>query len=129
MSTLKADTIQSTGGGAVTLTKQSAAKAHGFYDQNTANVFRGSFNFSSMTDNSTGVATLSFTSSMTIGDGTTYAISCATSRSAMLGASQGTSDTYSTVFLSSSIKLENRSDSGSVGDRTTNCVAVHGDLA
>ena len=27
MSTLKADTIQSTGGGAATLTKQSAAKA------------------------------------------------------------------------------------------------------
>ena len=53
MSTLKADTIQSTSGGAATLTKQHAAKAwvnfngtiHDYYD---------SFNHSSLTDTWTG---------------------------------------------------------------------------
>ena len=63
MSTLKADTIQSTGGGAATLTKQHAAKAWasvlpngtGFYD---------SFNCSSIADNATGDSTPSFTNSM-----------------------------------------------------------------
>ena len=53
MSTLKADTIQSTGGGAATLTKQSAAKAWLYFKQNTPEV-TDSFNTSSATDSSTG---------------------------------------------------------------------------
>ena len=53
MSTLKADTIQSTSGGAATLTKQSAAKAWG--ETNAAGTsILGSFGFSSITDTSTG---------------------------------------------------------------------------
>ena len=62
MSTLKADTIQSTSGGAATLTKQIAAKAYtkGF---NNATIDY-SFNTSSGTDNGTGDYTYAFTNNM-----------------------------------------------------------------
>ena len=52
MSTLKADTIQSTGGGAATLTKQVAAKATIAADD-AASIF-DSFNISSGSDEGTG---------------------------------------------------------------------------
>jgi len=53
MSTLKADTIQSTSGGAATLTKQSAAKA--YVRANEAVIQESqSFNVSSSTDHATG---------------------------------------------------------------------------
>ena len=61
MSTLKADTIQSTGGGAATLTKQLALKAFSNFDQATIN---DSFNTSSMTDNGTGDYQINYTNSM-----------------------------------------------------------------
>ena len=56
MSTLKADTIQSTGGGAATLTKQHAAKAwvHFSTHDNPPNL-DGSFGVSTLTDNSSEV--------------------------------------------------------------------------
>ena len=53
MSTLKADTIQSTSGGAATLTKQSAAKAWVNYNQATPATV-DSFSVSSVTDSTTG---------------------------------------------------------------------------
>lgn len=52
MSTLKADTIQSTSGGAATLTKQSAAKA--WATTSDSAVVQDSFNVSSGTDHGTG---------------------------------------------------------------------------
>ena len=70
MSTLKADTIQSTGGGAATLTKQSAAKAFAVYDQGNSNSALGSstsgdtFGTSSVVDTSPGVITTSLTNNM-----------------------------------------------------------------
>jgi len=64
MSTLKADTIQSTGGGAATLTKQNAAKVSGSLSMaGTAAIFSGSLNTSSLTDNGTGDGTIAFTNS------------------------------------------------------------------
>ncbi len=64
MSTLKADTIQSTGGGAATLTKQNAAKVSGSLSMSgTAAIFSGSLNTSSLTDNGTGDGTIAFTNS------------------------------------------------------------------
>ena len=61
MSTLKADTIQSTGGGAATLTKQAAAKAHWLFEQANSNTLTVSLNVSSVTDNGTGDMTTAFT--------------------------------------------------------------------
>ena len=63
MSTLKADTIQNTSGGAVTLTKQSAAKAWASVDQTGTIAVDDSINVTSATDNSTGDYTLNYTSS------------------------------------------------------------------
>ena len=55
MSTLKADTIQNTSGGAATLTKQHAAKAWVNFDGTASGATaRDSFNLSSMTDNGAG---------------------------------------------------------------------------
>jgi len=60
MSTLKADTIQSTGGGAATLTKQQAAKHFVNYDApNTTS--DSSFNQSTLTDHGTGEFKSNFT--------------------------------------------------------------------
>ena len=53
MSTLKADTIQSTSGGAATLTKQQAAKHWVNYDA-VDQATRGSLNQSSLTDHAQG---------------------------------------------------------------------------
>ena len=64
MSTLKADTIQSTSGGAATLTKQSAAKAWITYKGTDTNAIMESFNMSGVVDNGTGDYTMSFTNSM-----------------------------------------------------------------
>ena len=58
MSVLKADTIQSTGGGAATLTKQEAAKAYSRVDPNTIS---SSLNVSSLTDAGTGLFEDNFT--------------------------------------------------------------------
>ena len=63
MSTLKADTIQSTSGGAATLTKQSAAKAWANLNGSTFGL-RKSLNIASAVDNGTGDYTFSFTSAM-----------------------------------------------------------------
>jgi hypothetical protein len=63
MSTLKADTIQSTGGGAATLTKQHAAKCWGHVTQGTT-ALDDSFNCSSISDDATGRFTITRTTSM-----------------------------------------------------------------
>jgi len=69
MSTLRADTIQNTSGGAVTLTNQEAIKAYGMVDgTGTINLIT-SFNASGVTDNGTGDITFSLTNSMS---NTTY---------------------------------------------------------
>ncbi len=63
MSTLKADTIQSTAGGAATLTKQIAVKSFTTFSGDGTTV-RGSFNLSSMVDHNTGRTNHNFTNNM-----------------------------------------------------------------
>ena len=65
MSTIKVDTVQSTGGGAVTLTNQHAAKAWVNFDGTASGAAaRGSFNNSSMTDNGTGDYTITLSNAV-----------------------------------------------------------------
>jgi hypothetical protein len=64
MSTLKADTIQSTSGGAATLTKQSANKGYLNFSGTAPGTLTDSFNQSGITDGGTGVYACAFTSSM-----------------------------------------------------------------
>jgi hypothetical protein len=60
VSTIKVDTVQSRGGGAVTLTQQQATKHWVSYDA-VAQTVEGSFNQSSLTDHRTGDYTTIFT--------------------------------------------------------------------
>ena len=64
MSTLKADTIQSTSGGAATLTKQQAAKSRINFNATGTIATRDSFNISGIVDEKTGITTVSFTNNM-----------------------------------------------------------------
>ena len=70
MSTIKVDTVQSTGGGAVTLTKQEGAKVRALHRDQVLQ--SGSLNHSSLTDNATGDFTHNFTTSFA---NTIYSIS------------------------------------------------------
>jgi hypothetical protein len=64
MSTLKADTVQSTSGGAVTLTNQETIKVWHHFN-GTGTVATGdSFNVASLTDNKEGDYTTAFTNNM-----------------------------------------------------------------
>ena len=67
MSTLKADTIQSTSGGASTLTGQVAATTH-IRANLTTPAITGSFNVSSLTDNYTGSGKPQFTTNYAAAD-------------------------------------------------------------
>ncbi len=64
MSTIKVDTVQSTGGGAVTLTKQHAAKSWLNMNGTSTIAIRDSFNVSSIVDNGTGNYDQVFTNAM-----------------------------------------------------------------
>ena len=67
MSTLRANTIETSSGGSVTLTKQSAAKAvfSVEYNGTAINNTSGGINTSSLTDNNTGDRTIHWTNNMT----------------------------------------------------------------
>ena len=64
MSTLKADTIQSTGGGSATLTKQECCISWWQYDQ-TNDETDGSFNVSGIVDDATGLYTVTLATAQT----------------------------------------------------------------
>jgi hypothetical protein len=63
MSTLKADTIQSTSGGAATLTSQAAAKVFSAFDMGSSFTLQKSLNVSSLGDNGTGSGLINLTNS------------------------------------------------------------------
>jgi hypothetical protein len=86
MSTLKADTIQSTSGGAATLTKQSAAKFFIDVSQDFSTI-QASLNISSLDDDGTGDGGLNYTNNFSSAN---YAPSISTDdRGATSGSSQG----------------------------------------
>lgn len=130
MSTLKADTIQSTSGGAATLTKQAAAKVYGFYNQATGESFSvatntlgsDSLNVASVTDAATGNPYVNFTNAMSV-------ISFSPS-----GLSEGQNNTLNEMDAEGSpstsrlVMRHTDSDSNGDVDRFLS-FQVHGDLA
>jgi len=122
MSTLKADTIQNTSGGAATLTKQSAAKMWSDFDGNTSNTVMGSFNLSSVDDLATGTFRHNLTNSMS--DAHYSAQHTATD-----DAATGTSTAAVWNKLSGSFKGECRNVAGTLKDRDSCLTVAHGDLA
>lgn len=129
MSTLKADTIQSTGGGAATLTKQHAAKVWVNFDgTQTTITARDSFNVSGVLDDSaTGEYQIQFTNNFSNND---YApsgfVGSTGNSSGWVGGpnSQGDSD-YGTDKLQISTFYQNAGEAEFVYVATT----IHGDLA
>lgn len=119
MSTLKADTIQNTSGGAVTLTKQSAAKAT--LRGNSSAVLTNSFNISSGTDVATGRFTYSLVNSFS---------SIAYVQSGTVeGSAHGTILTRDTAQdEAGTIAVEIATSTSTLVDSVHNAVA-HGDLA
>jgi len=129
MSTIKVDTVQSTGGGAVTLTNQEAIISRWQYDQ-TNNELDGSFNVSSISDDSTGIYTPTLTNAQ----------SSITDRSVLLTTNHENADTnggatclrhdksgsYTTSAMSVEVHLF---DDYGLTDRNHNFGAVLGALA
>jgi hypothetical protein len=125
MSTLKADTIQNTSGGAATLTKQSAAKAWASFG--TDAVLDDSLNSSSVTDNSTANFTLTLTnatSSINTVVGGSIIGTTASSFACMLTGSGVAKTTTATRF-----RTVNYYDSISYYELGPMQLSIHGDLA
>ena len=123
MSTLKADTIvASDGSSPVTLTKQTAAKSTVVYDQTVPSI-TGSFNISSLTDVSTGRATLDFTNNKSAVDYS--AVNGAGQNAANNSGRRGETNPFST----SQHEHFASNHAGTAGDYTANSVVTFGDLA
>jgi len=95
MSTLKADIIQSTSGGAATLTKQAGIKMSFKTASVYASVNSDSLNVSGLVDNATGDVTINFTNSFTTNNySTTASCLAATGKIATFTGEQTGSMTY-----------------------------------
>ena len=125
MSTLKADTIQSTGGGAATLTKQQAAKIFCNFNQTGTQAIRASFNVSSIADDGTGQTDISFTSNMGSAD---YNFVCGKGRTGGQngGAVAHDNDTAPTASL---FRIIVYNESNAAHDDARANVTIFGDLA
>jgi hypothetical protein len=129
MSTLKADTIQNTSGGAVTLTKQSAAKAWSIFDQVNSNTIDDSFNISTITDRGTGSIYGNYTNSMS---SVNYAVMGASSPSASgsMSATNQNRSTISSADTASRYSMNVYADSSqAMQDEENQQALAHGDLA
>ena len=124
MSTIKVDTVQSTGGGAVTLTNQSASKfrVHHSGDSPTTNE---SFNMSTLTDEAAGRYSYAFSNNFNTVYFTTTAMS---TEDGTIG--------YVTIYYSrnytratSSVHLQGVDQGDSYDDGQYTAVVSHGDLA
>jgi len=124
VSTIKVDTVQSTGGGAVTLTNQSASKfrVHHSGDTPTTNE---SFNMSTLTDEAAGRYSYAFSSPFNTVYFTTTAMS---TEDGTIG--------YVTMYYSrnytraaSSVHIQGIDQGDSYDDGQYTAVVSHGDLA
>ena len=124
MSTIKVDTIQSTGGGAVTLTNQHAAKAWVTFDGTASGATIGdSFNVSSSDDDGTGDYGINFSNAM---DNANY--------SCTFGDGEGTSSSGMRFLMdagstTSSQEIYGRNVSNSASDCDAASMSINGDLA
>jgi hypothetical protein len=126
VSTIKVDTVQSRGGGAVTLTNQQAAKAWINFDGTASGAAaRGSFNLASMTDSGTGLYVCNLTNAFANTN------DCAATSSASAATTGSDNRNISTTITSASA-IDSRTSnaaSGAVLDTAINYVSAFGDLA
>jgi len=125
MSTLKADTIQSTSGGAATLTSQSAAKA--WFDKSAdGSSLLASLNISSLDDDGTGDYGLHYTSSFSSAN---YAISLGNDDNTSNGniLCDVTNGTRAAGSVDMEVYIQNHANTDTDPNYVSN--ALHGDLA
>ena len=130
MSTLKADTIQSTSGGAVTLTNQSAVKGFVYYDMAGTSASK-SLNFSSISDNAVGGHTVTMATAM---DSINYATTagCGRMDSGTYGFLETQMNVAAAIVPNTTTAYQYivvRHDAGAYMDADRVNFAVHGDLA
>ena len=127
MSTLKADTIQSTSGSHATLTKQEAAKLRCRYNQATSSLENGALNVSSVSDDSTGLFTVSITSAMSdaLYSALGFAGEQGNSNDATWLSKKNTQADYSTT----AVPMTTWKYNGTHVDSERDSVTVHGELA
>ena len=126
MSTLKADTIQSTSGGAATLTKQQAAKSWMNLNGSGTVATRDTLNVSSLSDEGSGKYLISFSSSMSNDD---YTISGgARSPGVASGILNAPTDAAGDM-TAGSIEVYSLDLSGNPTDFNHVFTTIHGDLA
>jgi hypothetical protein len=123
MSTLKADTIQSTGGGAATLTKQTAAKVFLNFDQDAPAV-EGSLNITSVTDTGTGIFDPQFTNNFADVHYACAGMGCDTF---IITLDDGHEETVLTT--TSDCQMKAQQGGGGLTDNEQTMVIIHGDLA
>jgi hypothetical protein len=129
MSTLKADTIQSTSGGAATLTKQHAAKAWVNFDGSASGAASAdSFNESSMTDNGTGDHTFTMSNAMSNANYSSNVTGSNKSGAANHGITMINKSGAAPTTTALRVRGANLADNSSQ-DLEIICIAIHGDLA
>lgn len=131
MSTIKADTIQNTSGGAVTLTNQSAAKAWVNFNGSGTIATRDSFGVSSLTDNGSGDYSVNFSSSFGNAD---YSMGGWCGYPGSRGAIFGDDAAHPTIYATGVFRLRTSYVNGTNGevapfDVTYANEIFHGDLA
>ena len=119
MSTLHANTVETSSGGPVTLTKQTVAKAYFNVDQTSGAVLDGSFNIASVADNSTGDFTITLTNNLN--DADDVAVS--------LGSLAGHFQLHGSYVTTSTVEFLVRDTAPAVSDGQLNTGCIHGDLA
>jgi len=123
MSTLKADTIQSTSGGAATLTKQHAAKAWVNY-VGSSGASNQSFNIASTTDVDTGKTQPNYTNNF---DAANYVVTCGGNRNGTSSADSQAMGYFNA--LTGSVTFTTVTLSGTFSDFSSASGSAHGDLA
>ena len=123
MSTLKADTIQSTSGGAATLTKQHAAKVWVNWKGTDTVGLNGSFNVSSGSDLGTANYQINYSNAM---NDANYSVGLGTNRQDDSG-----DHTFSNFYANTTALLKGRAfnTSASALDQAKWTASLHGDLA
>jgi hypothetical protein len=131
MSTLKADTIQSTSGGAATLTKQHAAKAWVNFNGTGTIATRDSFNISTLTDDGSGDYITTVTSAFSNNDYTivgncspNYGVAYSANLQTMHRDNSFEQDNSTTTQQFQTVNI-----AGTVFDSTYITHNLHGDLA
>jgi len=129
MSTLKADTIQNTSGGAATLTKQSAAKAYVLFNGTGTVAIIKAFNCSSITDLDTGSYTANWTNSFDGASNYVGAGSCIGSDETSSGSLGNVFANGTSGFTASAMSISVRNAGGTRMDCDHVHLVAHGDLA